>query len=133
MSRRRLSMFATVLFGIVPATFTLLANALYYLQGLMAIPEDVAVNLVWGEVVMLCVVGLAGVVAYVALFFAARGRVTGGVTLALLFGVAAMAYAVMIGLTPYWLASPVIVGLAHAIGYFLRPANPQDRERRSAA
>jgi hypothetical protein len=121
MTGRRLVLIATVLFGIVPATFTLLANALYYVQGFMAIPQGVAVDVIWGEVVMLCVAGLAGVAGYVALFYAARGRTTGRVVLALLLGVAAMVYAIVLGLTPYWLGTPVLVGLAHAIGWYLRP------------
>lgn len=119
MTRRRLVLIATIVFGILPATFTLLANGLYYVQSLLAIPDDVAVNVIWGEVFMLCAVGLAGVAGYVALFFAARGRTTGVVTVSLLFGVAAMAYAIALGLTPYWLGSPVLVGLAHAAGNLL--------------
>jgi hypothetical protein len=131
MSRRRLILFATVLLGVVPATLTLLANTLYYLQRLVAIPDGAVVNVVWGEVVMLCAVGLAGVAGTIALFFAARGRTTGGVTLALLFGVAAMIYAIVIGFTPYWLGSPVIVGLAHAIGYFPGRGDAEERRRRT--
>ena len=94
-----------MLLGIVPATFTLVANGLYYLQGFTAIPDGVAVNIIWSEVILLCVVGLAGVAGYLALFFAARGRTTGVVTIALLLGVAAMTYAIVLGLTPYWLGS----------------------------
>jgi hypothetical protein len=131
MTRRRLILLATVLFGIVPATFTLLANALYYAQSLMAIPAGVAVNVIWGEVVMLCFVGLAGAAGYVALFFAARRRTTGGVAIALLFGVGALVYAMLLGLTPYWLGSPVLVGLAHFIAYFVRPG-AADGGRRAA-
>jgi hypothetical protein len=123
MTGRRFVQLATVVFGIVPATVTLLANALYYLQGFAAIPEGAAVNVVWGEIAMLCVVALAGVIGYVALFVAAFGRTTGYVVLALLLGVAAMGYAIALGLTPYWLGSPLLVGVAHAIGYHLRPRN----------
>ncbi len=118
---RRFVLLATIVLGIVPATLTLLANGLYYLQGLTAIPDDAAVNVVWGEVVMLCAIGLAGVAGYVALFFAARGRRTGVVAVALLFGVAAMVYAIVVGLTPYWLGTPVLVGLGHVVAQHLRP------------
>ena len=48
---------ATVLFGIVPATFALLANALYYVRGVTAIPEGVAVTFAWGEILFLCLLG----------------------------------------------------------------------------
>jgi hypothetical protein len=127
-----LILLATVLLGIVPATFTLVANGLYYLQGLTAIPDGVAVNIIWSEVILLCVVSLAGVAGYLALFFAARGRTTGVVTIALLLGVAAMTYAIVLGLTPYWLGSPVIVGLAHAIAYFRQRGAAADGARRAA-
>jgi hypothetical protein len=122
---RRSVQLATVVLGIVPATLSLLANALYYFRGFTAIPEEVTVTFIWSEVVLLGLVGVAGIIGYVALFFAARGRLSARVAIALLFGVAAMAYAIVLGLTPYWLGSPVIVGLAHAAGYFV--------ERRSAA
>lgn len=132
MSRRRLILLATALFGIVPATLTLLANALYYLQGVTAIPDGVAVNVIWSEVIFLCVVGFAGVAGYVALFFAARERTTGVVTIALLLGVASMTYAIVLALTPYWLGSPVLVGMAHVIAYFMRRGAPTDGARRTA-
>jgi len=111
---------ATVVFGIVPATFALLANALYYMQGITAIPEGVAVTVVWGEVALLCLVGTAGVIGYISLFFAAVTRVSGRVVIGLLLGVAALVFAIAWGLSPYWLGSPAIVGLAHAVSYFIR-------------
>ena len=117
---------ATVLLGIVPATFVLLANALYYLSGVMAIPDGAAVNVVWGEIVLLCLMGAAGVVGYIALVFAARARVSGLVAIGLLLGVAALVYAIVLGLTPLWLGTPAIVGLVHAASYLIR------RRRRSA-
>lgn len=117
---RRLILVATILFGILPATLSLLANGLYYLRGMTDIPEGVPVVIVWGEVLMLCVVAVAGLVGYVSLFLAARGRVGGGVVVGLLLGVASMSYAIALGLTPIWLGSPVIVGLSHAAAYFVR-------------
>ena len=111
---------ATVLFGILPATFVLVANALYYLSGITAIPDGAAVNVVWGEIVLLVLMGTAGVIGYVALFFAAAARVSGRVVIGLLLGVAALVYAIVLGLTPHWLGTPAIVGLAHAASYFIR-------------
>ena len=113
---------ATVVLGIVPATFVLLANALYYLSGFMAIPDGAAVNVVWGEIVLLLLMGAAGVVGYIALIFAARARVSGVVGIGLLLGAASLAYAIVLGLTPLWLGTPAIVGLAHAVHYFIRPS-----------
>jgi hypothetical protein len=123
---RWIVLLATVLFGIVPATLSLLANGLYYLRGITAVPEGVVVTVIWGEVVLLCLAGIAGVAGYVALLFAAAARMSARVAIALLFGVAAMVYAIALGLTPYWLGSPVIVGSAHAVSYFVR------RRRRGA-
>lgn len=128
---RRLILLATIVFGILPATFALFVNALYYARSLLAIPEGVAVNVIWGEVFMLCALGLAGVAGYVALFFAARRRTTGAVTVALLFGVAAMTYAIVLGLAPYWLGSPVLVGLAHAAGNLFGRTEPEARPSRT--
>jgi hypothetical protein len=125
---RRFVLLATVLLGIVPATFALLANALYYLRGITAIPDGGEVTVIWGEVVLLCLVGAAGVIGYVALFLCARAWPSGRTTIGLLLGVAAMAYAIALGLVPYWLGSPVLVGLAHAGGYFIR-SRPQQVRR----
>jgi len=111
---------ATVLLGIVPATFVLLANALYYVSGVIAIPDGAAVNVVWGEIVLLVLMGTAGVIGYVALIFAARARVSGLVAICLLLGVAALVYAIVLGLTPLWLGTPAIVGFMHAVSYFIR-------------
>jgi hypothetical protein len=125
---RRIVQLATVLFGIMPATLALLANALYYLRGFTAIPEGVGVTVIWSEVIVLCLVGIAGVAGYVALFFAARARISARVAIALLLGVGAMVYAIALGLTPYWLGSPAIVGAAHAASYFIkRRSAAQDR------
>jgi len=111
---------ATVLLGIVPATFVLLANALYYVSGFMAIPDGAAVNVVWGEIVLVLLMGTAGVIGFIALFFAAGARVSGLIAVGLLLGVAALVYAIVLGLTPLWLGTPAIVGFAHAVSYFLR-------------
>ena len=111
---------ATVVFGIVPATFTLLANALYYLRGITAIPVGASVDVVWGEVAFLGVLGVAGLIGYVALFFAARGKTSDPVSIGLLLGVAAMIAAIVFELTPIWLGSPVVVGLVHGLGHILR-------------
>lgn len=119
-SRKWPILLATVLFGIVPATFTLLANALYYLQGITRIPEGAAVNVVWGEVAFLGVLGVTGLIGYAALFFAARGKMSDPVAIGLLLGGAAMVAAIVFDLTPLWLGSPVIVGLAHAGDFILR-------------
>ena len=126
--RRWVILLATVVFGIVPATFVLLANALYYVSGVMAIPDGAAVNVVWGEIALLFLMGTAGVVGYIALIFAARARVSGLVAIGLLLGVAALVYAIVLGLTPPWLGTPAIVGLAHAVSYFVRRQGASSRE-----
>jgi hypothetical protein len=118
--RRWLIPLATILFGIVPATLALLANALYYARGITDIPEGVEVAVAWSEIAFLCIIASAGVLGYVALFFAARSRVSGRVTIGLLVGVVAMVSAIWLGLSPYWLGSPVGVGLAHAVNYFVQ-------------
>lgn len=110
---------STVVFGIVPATFALLANALYY-WNITAIPEGAVVTVAWGQVALLLLIGAAGVLGYVALFFAARARMSGRVAIGLLLGVAAMVSAISLALSPYWLGSPVIVGLGHVVGYLRR-------------
>jgi hypothetical protein len=110
----------TILFGIVPATLTLLANALYYSRAVTALAEGVTVEVAWGEIVFLALIGVAGVLGYVALFFAAAGRVGGRAAIGLLIGVAALASAIWLGLTPYWLGTPLIVGLAHGAEYWMR-------------
>jgi len=117
---RWFSVIATVVFGIVPATFALLANALYYFRGIAEIPEGVAVNIEWGEIVFLVLIGAAGLVGYVALYFAAANRVGGKVAVGLLIGVAALASAIWLGLSPYWLGTPLIVALAHVASYWMR-------------
>jgi hypothetical protein len=118
--RRWLIPLATILFGIVPATLALLANALYYVRGIADIPEGVEVAVAWSEIAFLCLIASAGMLGYAALFFAARLRVSGRVAIGLLMGVVAMVSAIWLGLSPYWLGSPVIVGLAHAIKYLLQ-------------
>ena len=118
--RRWLIPLATIVFGIVPATLALLANALYYMRGLTEIPEGVEVAVAWSEIAFLCVIAGAGVLGYIALFFAARSRVNGRVAMGLLVGVVAMVSAIWLGLSPYWLGSPVTVGLAHAVNYFVQ-------------
>ena len=111
---------AIVLFGILPATFSLLANGLYYFRGFTAAPEGAAVTVIWSQVAAVCLLALAGLVGYVALFFVAAGRASGRVVIGLLIGVIAMIAAIWLGLTPYWLGSPVVVGLAYAAGYYIR-------------
>lgn len=68
----------------------------------------------------------AGPIGYAALFFAARGRVSAPVAIGLLLGVAAMIAAIVFELSPYWLGSPVIVGLAHAVSFFTREPHGAD-------
>ena len=100
---RWFNLFATVLLGIVPATLSLVSSALYYWQGFVAIPEGASIAVEWNQPLVLGVLGAAGVVGYIALFYAARGRVGGRVAVALLVGVVAMVAAVWLDLTPYWL------------------------------
>jgi hypothetical protein len=135
MSHRSTLMFlATLLLGIVPATLALLANALYYLRAVTAIPQDAAVTVAWGEVAVLCLLGIAGLIGYVALFFAAWAHVNGRVVIGLLLGVVALVFAIGLGLSPYWLGSPAIVGVVHAVRYFTRRRHQAASERgRSAA
>ena len=109
-----------MVFGIVPATFALLANALYYSRGVTAIPDGVVVAVAWGQVAVLCLIGAAGVLGYIALFFAVSGRMSGRVAIGLLLGVVAMLSAIALALSPYWLGSPVIVGLGHIVAYLRR-------------
>jgi hypothetical protein len=117
---------AIVVFGIVPATFSLLANGLYYFRGLTEVPEGAAVTVVWSQIAAICLLGLAGLVGYVALFLLAAGRASGRVVIGLLVGVVAMICAIWLGLTPVWLGSPVIVGLAYAAGYYIRGPRAAD-------
>jgi hypothetical protein len=117
---RWLNGIATVVLGIVPATFTLLANALYYLRALDAIQAGITVEVEWGEIAFLVLIGAAGALGYVSLFFAAAGRVDGRVAVGLLVGVAALASAIWLGLTPYWLGTPLVVALAHVAIYWTR-------------
>ena len=111
---------ATIVFGVVPATLALLANALYYLKGITAIPEGVTVNVAWGEIAFLVLIGAAGLIGYAALLFAAAGRGNGRVVIGLLIGTVALACAVWLGLTPFWLATPLIVAAAHVAAYWMR-------------
>jgi hypothetical protein len=113
-------MTATIVFGVVPATLALLANALYYVKGLTAIPEGVTVNVAWGEIVFLVLIGAAGLLGYAALLFAAADRVSGKVVIGLLIGAVALASAIWLGLASYWLATPLIVAAAHIAAYWLR-------------
>lgn len=111
---------ATAVLGIVPATFTLLANALYYLRAIDAIQAGVTVDVEWGEIAFLVLIGAAGVLGYVSLFFAAAARVDGRVAVGLLVGVGALASAIWLGVTPYWLGTPLLVALAHVATYWTR-------------
>jgi hypothetical protein len=131
---RWLILVATVLCGIIPATLTLLANALYYVRAISAIPEGVSVTVAWSEIAFLCAIGSAGGLGYVALFFAARVRVNGRIAIGLLVGVVAMLSAIWLGLSPYWLGSPVLVALAHVVGHLMRRRRQAaDGEARSTA
>ncbi len=114
---------AIVVFGIVPATFSLLANALYYFRGFADAPEGAAATIIWSQVLAVGLLALAGLVGYGALFFVAAGRASGRIVFGLLIGVVAMIAAIFLGLTPYWLGSPVVVGLAYAAGYYIRGAH----------
>jgi len=131
---RWLILVATVLFGIIPATLTLLANALYYVRAITAIPDGVNVTVAWSEIAFLCAIGSAGVLGYVALLFAARARLNGHIAIGLLVGVVAMLSAIWLGLSPYWLGSPVLIALAHVVGYLIRRRREAaDGDARSAA
>ena len=131
---RWLILVATVLFGIIPATLTLLANALYYVRAITAIPDGVNVTVAWSEIAFLCAIGSAGVLGYVALLFAARARLNGHIAIGLLVGVVAMLSAIWLGLSPYWLGSPVLIALAHVVGYLIhRRREATDGDARSTA
>jgi hypothetical protein len=88
---------ATVLLGIVPATFELLATALQYWSLSAGVPEGIVVVVHWLQVVELLLVVTGTLAGYVALFFAARARVNGRVAVALSIGAIAMAYAAALG------------------------------------
>jgi hypothetical protein len=122
--KRALVSVATVLFGIVPASMALLSNAMFLLSVSAGPPEGVKVVISWLDVVLLFLVVLAALIGYIALFFAARLKMSGRVAACLLVGVAAVAYellseqheALIVGV----LLLPAIVAMAHAISYFVQ-------------
>jgi hypothetical protein len=111
----------TVLFGIVPASIALLSSALFLLSVSAGPPEGVKVVVSWLYVALLVLVAVAALVGYIALFFAARLKMSGKVVGCLLVGVAAVAYeilsaqheALIVGV----LLLPAIVAMAHVISY----------------
>jgi hypothetical protein len=115
---------ATVLFGIVPASLALLSNALFLLSVSAGPPDGVKVVVSWLGLAWWLLVAVGTVAGYIALFFAARLKVSGKVVGALLLGVAAVAYELL--RTPHETAIlvvlllPAIVALAHVISYFAR-------------
>jgi ABC-type antimicrobial peptide transport system permease subunit len=104
---------ATILLGIVPATFELLLSALQYSTLRTGVPEGIVVVFDWRQVVAELLVVTGVLAGYVALIFAAGGRVSGRVAVALSVGAIAMAYAAVFG-SAYWLALPTVVAAIHA-------------------
>jgi hypothetical protein len=115
---------ATVLLGIVPASLALLSNALFLLSVSAGPPDGVRVAVNWLGLALWFLVAVGAVAGYIALFFAARLKVSGKVVGALLLGVAVVAYELL--RTPHETAIllvlllPAIVALAHVISYFAR-------------
>jgi hypothetical protein len=117
-ARRAVVMLATALFGILPATLELLANALFSWSASGAeLPEGIVMVVRWYQVVETLLIMSGILIGYVALFFAAGGRVNGRVAVALSIGAIAMAYAAAFG-SASWFALPAVVAAVHA-AYFL--------------
>ena len=122
--KRALVSVATVLLGIVPASVALLSNALFLLSVSAGPPEGVKVVVSWLDVALLLLAVVAALVGYIALFFAARLKMSAKVVGCLLVGGAAVAYellstqheALIVGV----LLLPAIVALAHVISYLAR-------------
>jgi hypothetical protein len=127
--KRALVSIGTVLFGIVPASLVLLTNAIFLLGAGAGLPEGVQGVLSWPNLALLLLVGVAALVGYVALFFAARLKMSGKVVGCLLIGVAAVAYeilsaqheALIVGV----LLLPAIVAMAHVISYLAFEGQPE--------
>ena len=113
----KVPVFATVLFGIVPATLELLVNAI--LAASFSVPEGVVVRVHWASVPLWLLTWLAVLVGYVALIFAAAGRVGRLGAFALIVGALAMAYAAVSGTATYLLLPSAVVALAHAVVHFV--------------
>lgn len=119
--KRALVCLATVLLGIVPASIILLSNALFLLSVSAGPAEGVKVIVNWLGIALMLLVGVAALVGYIALFFAARLKMSGRVVACLLVGVAAVAYeilsahheALIVGV----LLLPAVVAMAHVIAY----------------
>jgi hypothetical protein len=122
--KRALISGATVLLGIVPASLALLSNALFLLSVSAGPPEGVKVVVSWLGLALWLLVAVAAVAGYIALFFAARLKVSRRVVGDLLLGVAAVAYELLS--TPHEAAIlvvlllPAIVAIAHVISYLAR-------------
>jgi len=114
---RAVVVLATVLLGIVPATLELLATALLSWSVSAGLPEGIVMVVRWYQVVETLLIMTGILIGYVALFFAAGGRVSGRVAVALSVGAVAMAYAAALG-SASWFALPAVVAAGHA-AYFL--------------
>ena len=124
---------ATVLFGIVPATLELLATALFSwsLSG-AELPEGIVMVAPWYHGIETLLITTGILMGYVALFFAAGGRLSGRVAVALSIGAIAMAYAATVG-SARWFALPAVVAVVHAAHFFFSRRRRVEEHARGAA
>jgi hypothetical protein len=132
--RRSLIISATVLFGVVPATYLLLWVVLFVVAALAGPPDDLEIEatIVWWRVVAFFLAAAAAVVGYIALLLAARGVRTPRVIIGLALGIAANVYGIFMawdlnsyGVRQdwYWFVSPSAVAVLHVAAYFMRDRN----------
>ena len=143
--RRGLVRGASVLFGVVPATYLFLWVVFFMVAGLggmlaelVGLIDDIDATIVPWTVALFFLAGTAGVVGYVALLSAVKGVRTPRVVVGLVLGIAANVYAIplVLDLNPnamtgwfdwYWVGSPIVVALAHVVTYFV---SARSRRRR---
>jgi hypothetical protein len=132
--RRSLITGATVLFGVVPATYLLLWVVLFVVAALAGPPDDLEIEatILWWRVVALFLAAAAAVVGYIALLFAAGNIRTPRVAIGLALGVAANVYGIFMawdlnsyGVRQdwYWFAAPIAVAVLHLGAYFIHDRN----------
>jgi hypothetical protein len=131
--KRRIVVGATIIFGIVPATFLLLWVVVFLLAALAGPFEDieVEVTIVWWRVALFFLTAAAAIIGYVALLHVLRRPTTLWTVMGLLAGVAANlhgiqmawdlnSYAMKQWSMWYWFISPMVVALAYIAAYLVQ-------------
>lgn len=124
---------ATIVFGVVPATFLLLWVVVFLLAAVSGPLEGIQVDvaIVWWRVVLFVLTAAAAIAGYVALIGVVRGSTTLWTVTGLLAGVAANlngiqmawdlnSYAMKQWPIWYWFVSPIVVALVHVAAYFVQ-------------